>query len=200
MTRSTMRLVGIALWTLVALAVAGVLWLQFGSGRGTSAQLGAPLGQGDYSLVTTEGEPFTQATLEGQPTAVFFGFTHCPEVCPTTLGDIAAWQEDVSDLDQDLRVFFVSIDPDRDTPEVLEDYVSWAPGVTGVTGTQEEVDAAAKAFRIYARKVPLEGGDYTMDHSALVLLFDEEGRFVEPIQYQEDYAVAEGKIRTLLEG
>lgn len=157
------------------------------------------IGPGDYELVTTSGAPFTEETLEGGPSAVFFGFTHCPEVCPTSLGDIATWQEELGP-DEQLRVFFVTVDPERDTVDVLRDYVTWVPGAEGVSGTPEEVDKALRAFRVYARKVPLEGGDYTMDHSANVLLFDEDGRFFEPVGYQEDFDRVLDKIRRMQAG
>jgi protein SCO1/2 len=130
---------------------------------------------------------------------VFFGFTRCPDVCPTTLGDIATWQEALGE-DGPIRVFFITVDPERDTPEVLADYVSRAPGVTGVTGSPAEIAKAIKAFRIYASKVPLDKGNYTMDHSAMVLLFDENGRLFEPIGYQEDFDRAVDKIRRLMAG
>lgn len=159
------------------------------------------LGRGDYELVTTDGSVFTEATLKGSPSAVFFGFTHCPEVCPTTLGDIAVWQDILQEEGQDpLRTYFVTVDPKRDTPEMLRDYVSWAPGVTGVSGSQEEIDKAIRAFRIFAREVPLDNGGYTMDHSAMVLLFDENGSLFEPIGYQEGTERAMSKIRRLING
>lgn len=159
------------------------------------------LGRGEYELVTTDGGRFTNETLEGEPSAVFFGFAHCPEVCPTTLGDIGIWQDMLTEEGQKpLRAYFITVDPERDTPEMLGDYVSWVPGVTGVSGSREEIDKAIKAFRIFAQKVPLEDGGYTMDHSAMVLLFDENGRFFEPISYQEDPDKAMSKIRRLLAG
>ncbi|WP_458789969.1 SCO family protein [Yoonia sp. MH D7] len=157
------------------------------------------IGQGDYVLAGTDGAEFTQETLKGTPSAVFFGFTHCPEVCPTTLGDIATWQAILEEEDGvNLRAYFVTVDPERDTADLLGDYVSWTPGVVGVTGSVEEINKAIKSFVIYARKVPLEGGGYTMDHSASVLLFDDKGRLFEPIGYQEGEKRALDKIRRLL--
>lgn len=182
------RMIRLLLWVLVVIAVFAVMWFTvisprlatLGSGPGPS-----DLGHGDYRLQTTDGAAFTEETLKGRPSAVFFGFTHCPDVCPTTLGDIAGWQADLATRDQELRVFFVTVDPERDTSEILGDYVSWVPGVTGVTGTPEETAKALKAFRIYASKVPLEDGGYTMDHAAMVLLFDATGNFSGLIGYQE---------------
>ncbi len=182
--------------------LAGVALLAFAAVRllapGVQDTLADRLGHGDYHLTTTDGQPFTEASLQGAPSAVFFGFTHCPEVCPTTLGEVAQWQEALAADGTPLRVFFVTVDPERDTVDALRDYVSWVPGVTGVSGTPEEMAKAIKAFGIYAAKVPLDGGGYTMDHSANVLLFDKTGRLFEPIGYQEDFDRAIGKIRRLI--
>ncbi|WP_339951649.1 SCO family protein [uncultured Albimonas sp.] len=158
------------------------------------------LGRGDYRLVSAHGSVFTEDTLEGAPSAVFFGFTHCPEVCPTTLGEISFWMEELGEEAGDLRVFFVTVDPERDTPEVLGDYVSWVDRVTAVTGEPAEIAKAIKAFKVYAAKVPLGEGGYTMDHSALVMLFDAHGRYADLIRYQEDPATVLPKLRKLVAG
>lgn len=158
------------------------------------------LGQGDYTLQATDGSTFTESTLKGQPTAVFFGFTHCPEVCPTTLADIALWQDELGAAAGDLRFYFVTVDPERDTLELLGDYVGWVPGVVGVSGSAEEIAKAQKAFRIYSLKIPLSDGEYTMDHSAYVMLFDADGEFFEPIGYQEDLDRVMAKLNRLLQG
>lgn len=191
------RKLTVVLWALAALALVGFgAWKALGVG--VKEQVADTLGRGDYQLTTTDGTPFTQASLKGQPSAVFFGFTHCPDVCPTTLADISGWQDTLAKDGETLRVFFVTVDPERDTAPLLAAYVGWVPGVTGVTGTPEEVAKAVKAFRTYAKKVPLEGGGYTMDHSANVLLFDRNGRLFEPIGYQEDTTRVIEKIRRLL--
>ncbi|NDV00853.1 SCO family protein [Pseudoroseicyclus tamaricis] len=192
----TTRTLNILLWAAVAVALlaGGSAWYLLS--RGSDLPVAGTLGQGDYALTTTDGAPFTEEVLaSGQPSAVFFGFTHCPDVCPTTLGDILTWQEELGDEAEDLRVYFVTVDPERDDPEVLGDYVSWVPGVAGVTGPRAEIDKATRAFGVYASRVPLEGGDYTMDHSAYVLLFDGNGNFVEPITYQEPLESALRKLR-----
>lgn len=199
MRSRSLKTVTTALWGLVLLALLAVGWFRIIEPR-MNATIADMLGHGDYRLTDTNGSVFTEDTLKGTPSAIFFGFTHCPEVCPTTLGDIATWQDALAEDGDQLRVFFVSVDPERDSIDVLGDYVSWIPGVTGVSGTPEEVDKAIKAFRIYARKVPLDNGDYTMDHSTSVLLFDENGRLFEPIGYQEDYDRAVAKIRRMLNG
>ncbi|MFY0636270.1 MAG: SCO family protein [Vannielia sp.] len=181
------------------LALASVGWFAWLSPR-MNAEASIDLGHGDYVLEGTDGAAFTEASLRGAPTAVFFGFAHCPEVCPTTLGDIDLWQAELAEDGRGpLRTYFVTVDPERDTVEEIGDYVSWVPGVVGVSGAREEIDKAIAAFRVYASKVPLEGGGYTMDHSAFVLLFDDRGNFFEPIRYQEELESAMGKIRRVLE-
>ena len=186
----------IALFGLIGLNAALILWVAVISPL-MAANAELALGQGDYRLDVTDGSEFTAASLAGRPSAVFFGFTHCPDVCPTTLGDVTGWQEALGG-ETELRVFFVTIDPERDTLDILKDYVGWAPGVTGVTGRVEDVQKVVQSFNIYAEKVPTDDGDYTMDHSASVLLFDDAGRFVETIRYQEDHDVAVGKIKSLM--
>jgi protein SCO1/2 len=158
----------------------------------------ATLGRGDYRLAATDGSTFTEASLKGQPSAVFFGFTHCPDVCPTTLGDIGAWEEELGADAGKLRFWFVTIDPERDTIDLLRDYVSWTPGVTGAAGAPEEVQKAIEAFKVYARRVPLADGSYTMDHSAFIMLFDRDGRFNQLIAYQEPTESAVAKLRQLI--
>lgn len=190
------------LWALVALALVAVVWMQVISPRLARLQEAGTdnLGRGDYQLQATDGSSFTVDSLKGQPSAVFFGFTHCPDVCPTTLGDMAQWQEELGKDGKKLRIFFLTVDPERDNVESLRDYVSWVPGVTGVSGSPEEMAKAIRAFRIYARKVPTEDGGYTMDHSALVLLFDAEGRYSGLIGYQEDPAKAMASLQKLVAG
>ena len=199
--RSGLRRLRLVLWALVLIALAGFGWLKFGApALEDMADAGtAALGQGEYRLAATDGGEFTAETLKGQPSAVFFGFTHCPDVCPTTLGDIAGWQEELGDAAKDLRVFFVTVDPERDSVETLREYVSWVPGVIGVSGSPEEIAKAVKAFRIYARKAPLEAGGYNMDHSSSLLLFDRKGEFAGLIGYQEETSRAMDSLRRLLD-
>lgn len=192
MSGKKLRLV---LWGLVAINLVALLWIGVVAPK-MNADAIATVGQGDYALQVTDGTTFTEATLKDGPSMVFFGFTHCPDVCPTTLGDVLTWQEDVEGADA-LKVYFVTVDPARDTADILKEYVEWVPGVVGVTGSQAEIDKAISAFKAFAAKVPLEGDDYTMDHSASVLLFDREGHYSDRIRYQEDAAVAAEKIRTL---
>ena len=199
MTRKSLRTFRIALWGLVLLAGLASTWFFLRPQPTPTQQMAnSDIGRGDYRLVTDNGDPFTEATLRGQPSLVFFGFTHCPDVCPTTIGDIAGWKEDLGDLGRDLRVFLITVDPERDTPEMLRDYVGWIEGGQGVTGTAEEMQNAIRAFRIYASRVPLENGDYTMNHTAYVMLFDADGRFNQIFSYQEDPTQVVAKLRLAL--
>jgi protein SCO1/2 len=193
MSRRNLRLI---LWALVAINLAALAWVGIVAPRMNQGVL-ETLGQGEYRLQIAGGGDFNEDTLKDGPSLVFFGFTHCPDVCPTTLGDILTWQEQIEGAEA-LKVFFVTVDPERDTPEVLGEYVGWVPGVKAVTGSPEEVQKALQAFRIYAAKVPLEGGDYTMDHSASVLLFDGNGGYAGRIQYQEDMESVAAKLAGVL--
>ena len=184
------------LWGLVVINLSALAWVGIVKPRMDASVLDE-LGRGEYSLTTTSGATFTEASLTTGPSMVFFGFTHCPDVCPTTLGDILTWQEELPAA-KDMNVYFVTVDPARDTSDILGEYVGWVDGVEGVTGSQEQVDKVIESFRIYAARVPLEDGDYTMDHSASVMLFDERGRYTDRIRYQEDLASAVEKLKAVL--
>ncbi len=184
------------LWTLVAVAgLAATGLYAFAATRPGQAQA---LGDGDYQLVTASGEAFSRSSLNGSPSMLFFGFTHCPEVCPTSLAEMASWYEALGAEAKDLKAYFITVDPERDTAEIIGDYVAWTGRVTGVTGTQEQIAKAADAWGVYFEKVPLEGGDYTMDHTASVFLLDSQGNFQGTIAYRESTDTALAKLRRLL--
>ena len=180
---------------ILILMAAGVGWLTFDWYRGqNSAQaFGAP-----FVLVDQKGQDITEAAFRGQPSAVFFGFTHCPEVCPTTLFELDGLLKQMGDEGKDIRAYFVSVDPERDTPEVMNSYVSnVSDRITGITGAPDKIAAMAKSFGIYSKKVPTEGGDYTMDHTASVLLLDSKGDFFGTIAYEENPETALAKLKRL---
>ncbi len=157
-----------------------------------------PIG-GAFRLTGQEGKPFSDENLKGKPFVVFFGFTHCPEVCPTTLYDLT---QDFAALGKDadnLQAVFITVDPARDTPELMKTYLSsFDPRIVGLTGTEEEIAAAAKAYKIYYRKVPTEGSDYTMDHSATLFLMDSKGEFYGTSNFQEPEETRRSKLRQLV--
>ena len=156
---------------------------------------------GPFALVDVNGRPFTDRDLRGRPAALFFGFTTCPEACPTTL---ARWTAALKALGPDadkLRMVFVSVDPERDTPAVLKRYLSdFDPRIVGLTGSPPAVARTIAAYHVYARKVPLDGGGYTMDHTAATYLFDRDGGFQGLVGYTEPTDVQTAKLKALAEG
>lgn len=145
----------------------------------TAAATGQASVGGPFQLVDQNGQAVDQTMLNGKWSLVFFGFTYCPDFCPTTLGTLAAVRERLGDEAKDLQIVFVSIDPARDTPQALKDYLStegFPPGVIGLTGTEEQVAATARAYRAFYQKVG-EGEGYTMNHSLTIYLMGPDGRF-----------------------
>ena len=139
---------------------------------------------GPFELVDQTGRTVDQSILEGRWTAVFFGFTHCPDFCPSTLQALEAAKERMGDRADDLQIVFVSVDPERDTPEAMADYLqtaSFPEGVIGLTGTPDQVRQAAEAYRVVYQRRELEGGEYTMDHSLNIYLMNPEGEFAIPL-------------------
>lgn len=162
---------------------------------GGVASIGGPI-----DLARAGGGRFTTADIGGKPYAVFFGFTRCPNVCPTTLSDLTLDLEELGPLADRIKVLFVSVDPDRDTPETMKDYLSaFDPRIVGLSGTPEEIAAVAKDFRVYYRKVPTEGDDYTMDHTASVYLMDAKGRLFGTLAFEEDRKMQVAKLKRLAE-
>ncbi|PZU76913.1 MAG: SCO family protein [Brevundimonas sp.] len=152
---------------------------------GQVAASGQPLVGGDFTLVNQDGRTVDQTLLNGKWSLVFFGFTYCPEFCPTTLAELAAVQQQLGDKAKDLQIVFISIDPQRDTPRQLKDYLSsdgFPKGTIGLTGTPEQVAQAAKAYRAFYQKVG-EGETYTMNHSLTVYLMGPDGRFRTAVAY-----------------
>jgi protein SCO1/2 len=187
-----MRTILLAILVLMAAGV-GFITFDWYSRKNSGEPYGAP-----FTLVDQKGAEITEAAFRGHPSAVFFGFTHCPEVCPTTLFELDGWLKKLGDEGKDVRAYFVSVDPERDTAAVMDAYVgNVSDRITGITGEPEKVQAMAKAFGIYSRKVDLEGGDYTMDHTASVILLDSAGKFAGTIAYGENPEAALTKLRRL---
>ncbi|TPI64298.1 SCO family protein [Mesorhizobium sp. B3-1-3] len=160
----------------------------------------SPIG-GPFTLTTQTGEKLSDADLRGKPFAIVFGFTRCPEVCPTTLWETTEALKTLGPDADKLRVLFVSVDPTRDTPEFMARYLqSFDKHITGLTGTEAEIAAIGKEYRIYYRKVPTDDGDYTMDHTATMFLMDAEGQFSGTISYGEEMAMRVQKLRRLIGG
>ncbi len=201
--RSTRRV----LWGMVLLATAVGGWIWYSSlsapARPSVAQRLADSGDGqygagDYQLVTHRGQVIDDSIFLGKPSLVFFGFTHCPDVCPTTLGDMQYWLSRLGEDADKIQVFFVTTDPERDTVDVMAEYVSWfSDDITGLTGNADEMAEMVSAWGVYTRKVPIDGGGYNVDHTASVFMLDRDGRFFGTIAYEEDREIAFTKVRRL---
>jgi protein SCO1/2 len=151
-----------------------------------------------FTLVDHKGKPITEAALAGSPAAVFFGFTHCPEVCPTTLYELSGWLESLGSDGENINAFFFTVDPSRDTPDVMNSYVeNFSDRIVGITGDPKKMSELAKSWHVYWNKVPLDDGGYTMDHTASVFLIDSKGGFRGTIAFRESTDTALEKLRRL---
>jgi protein SCO1/2 len=197
-----MKTLCIAVWVTV-LVLAGVLgWLTLDVNRSKETLAEGPFGV-PFTLVSQTGQPITEKAFRGKPTALFFGFTHCPEVCPTTLFELNGWMEKVDPKGDKLQAYFVTVDPERDTPEIMNQYVSNVSSrITGISGPPDKIAEVIKGYRVYAKKVPVDeknpNGDYTMDHTASVFLLDSAGRFAGTIAYGENPDTAVQKLENLI--
>jgi len=152
-----------------------------------------------FNLIDHDGNAITEKAFEGSPIAVFFGFTHCPEVCPTTLYEIAAWFKALGPDGKPIKAFFITVDPERDTPEIMKSYVSnFTDRIVGITGKPDDIASLARSWHVYWKKIPLESGDYTMDHTASVFLVDAKGNFKSTIAFRENSETAIAKLRKLV--
>jgi protein SCO1/2 len=197
-----MRKIHHAVWigaTLAALILVGAIllgwvYLRDDAGLPKVAEIGGP-----FALVDHHGKSVTDRDYLGKPTLVFFGFTNCPNVCPSTLLEITNQLEELGPDADRLNVLFITVDPERDTPQQLALYLSsFDPRITGLSGAPENVLAAEKAYHIYAKKVPLEDGGYTMDHTATIAVMNSKGQYVDAMHYQASSATTRAKLHRLL--
>jgi protein SCO1 len=154
---------------------------------------------GPFKLTDQNGKTITDQDFKGHPLLVFFGYTHCPDVCPTTLFELSEVLHALGPDANRVSGLFISVDPERDTPAVMKDYLSsFDPHLRGATGSPAAVESVEKAYRVYAKKVPTENGDYSMDHSALVYLMDKQGHFVAPFDLKRKPQAAADALRKYL--
>ncbi|MEA1619410.1 SCO family protein [Erythrobacter sp. T5W1-R] len=195
----TLRL---ALWGVVVLVVGMGLVAMLAPDRTPPASDQAAYGDligGPFSLTAPDGSRVTDQTLKGTPFAIFFGFTRCPDVCPTTLSRMAQLRKQLGKDGDKFRIVFVSVDPGYDSPEDIGRYVElFGTPILGLTGTDREIDAAVKAYRAFYQKVPTKDGDYTIDHTASVYLMDASGRLQSIIAYDESNPSALAKLKRLV--
>jgi protein SCO1/2 len=154
---------------------------------------------GAFNLTDQNGRAVTEQDVKGKPFLVFFGFTHCPDVCPTTLFDVSEIFRKLGPDADKVRALFITVDPERDTVPVLKDYLSsFDPHLSGLTGDLPAIAMVAKEYRVYYKKVPLDQGNYTMDHTAIVYLMDKEGRFVSPFSLKRTPEASAAELKRYL--
>lgn len=179
------------------IAGAGVFAATQGGPANEYAAIGRSLN--DVELTNSRGEVVRWGRLAGAPRAVFFGFTHCPVICPVTIYELTAAADRIG-VDADaFEIQFITVDPQRDTVERMTAYFSgFGPRVTGYTGSQASLDRMMRGFEVSATRVELSNGDYTIDHTATVFLLDESGRVVDVVAYGAEPTVLEERLRDLL--
>lgn len=196
----TLRTVRIVLWLLLAVALGGIAYLYLARptlpvASGPAVTIGAP-----FTLTGTDGQPFSSDALKGRPHVLFFGFTHCPDVCPNTLSRLAKLRRDLGKGEDAFDIVLVTVDPERDTPTELADYVRlFGTPVIALTGSPAEVAGVTKAYGIFSEKVPDASGGYTVDHSTQALLFNRDGTFGGTITMEEADEPALQKLENIVE-
>lgn len=198
-TSAPLRTLRIVLWCFVVLAAAGAIFLfvnRPGPSSGGEAIYATP-----FKLVNQDGAEVTEASFLGKPSAWFYGFTNCPDVCPTALAEMSQILEALGPDADKLQVIFVSVDPERDTPQIMKDYVEYFdPRITGLTGALPEISAMAKARYIFFAKVPDKNGGYAMEHQASIQLVTADGRFFGTLASEENYETRLAKVKRLIGG
>jgi protein SCO1/2 len=186
----------IILWTLVVVAaLAATALYVFKPPAVPVGVTGTP-----FTLSSTKGGEFTQADLKGTPSLVFFGYTFCPDVCPTTMAESVQWREELGIKPEQLRTIFVTVDPERDTKQVLTEYLAaFDPNIIGLVGDADQTSAAKASFGVFSEKGQADNsGGYLVNHTANVFLIGKDGEFEGTIAYGEDKQSAEAKIKRLI--
>ena len=195
----TFKRVRLLLWLLVALAIAAMAALLIRQPIG-QAPIAEPVAiGGPFSLTDSNGLPFSSVKLAGKPYAMFFGFTHCPDVCPTTLARLARLRRQIGRGEDSFAIVFVTVDPERDGPQEVGRYTAlFNTPVIGLTGSPAQIDQVKKQFGVFSAKVEQPGADYSVDHTAATFLFGADGKFVATIAPDENDAAALAKLKRIL--
>jgi protein SCO1/2 len=196
-----MRGVRIILWVLVAFALLAFAFLMLRPAPRPVVQ-SEPLELssigGPFTLTGSDGKPFASSSLAGKPYAIFFGFTHCPDVCPTTLARMVRHREQLAAGDRPFEILFVTVDPQRDGPAEVGKYAElFDSPVTGLTGSPAQIEQVKKQFGIFSQQVPDGSGGYSVDHTSTVLLFDRQGKFTATIAPEEQDIAALAKLKRI---
>lgn len=193
----------VGLWVvalLFSLFCLALLYLGQGKGSGatTDSEMANAIG-GSFTLTAPDGSTVTDKTLAGKPFAIFFGFTRCPDVCPTNLARMARLRRQLKGDGDKFAIVFVSVDPEQDTPAIIGEYVKlFGTPIIGLTGSQAQLEQIKKAYAVFSAKVPMKGGGYTIDHTAATYLMTHDGKFAGTIDHQEDDADALQKLKQLV--
>lgn len=178
--------------------VVGLLLMFWAMGGVRNIAQPAAIG-GPFQLTDQHGKTVTDKSLKGKPTLIFFGYTHCPDVCPTSLFEISEVLRAMGGDADRVNALFISVDPERDTPAVMKDYLSsFDPHLEGLSGDPAETAKVLTSYRVYAKKIPGKDGDYTMDHTALIYLMDRDGRFVSPFNLKRSPEEAAADLKRYL--
>lgn len=185
-----------------AAALSWALWHVIQTTPSAATAEDGPAIQSEFELVDQDGRTVRGEDLHGRWQLVFFGFTSCPDICPTTLTNVTAALEELGpETARKVQPVLITVDPERDTPPVLKEYLTaFDPRILGLTGTAEQVETALKSFLVYAAKRPMEGGDYTMDHSTFIYLMDPEGAYAAHFLAQAPSEDLIAKLRERLDG
>ena len=187
------------LWLGILAAVMAVAIAVYVVNRSNQQQAStAPVLGSAFSLIDSDGAAITEAAFFGRPTVLFFGFTQCPEICPVSLFEISTLMDELGPEKRDLQAFFISVDPERDSPAVMGEYIApFGENIRGITGPLSAIETLAQSWGVYIKKVPIDDGDYTVDHTASVFLVDRHGQFRGTIAYRENHQIALDKLRLL---
>ncbi|TFV74753.1 SCO family protein [Bradyrhizobium frederickii] len=178
--------------------VVGLLIMFWAMGGVSKVAQPAAIG-GPFQLTDQNGKAVTDKSLKGKPTLIFFGYTHCPDVCPTSLFEISEVLRVMGKDADKVNAVFISVDPERDTPATMKEYLSsFDPHLEGLSGDPAEIAKVITSYRVYAKKIPTKDGDYTMDHTALIYLMDRDGRFVSPFNLKRTPEEAAADLRKYL--
>jgi protein SCO1/2 len=195
------RQVRILIWVLIVLALAGFAFLYLRTPqteRGPQRTINPASFGGPFTLIGSDGQAFPSSRLAGRPYAIFFGFTHCPDVCPTTLQRLVKLRDELGRGEESFNIVFVTVDPERDGPKEVGSYArAFGAPIIGLTGSPAQIDAVKNSYGIFSQKVPDQSGGYTVDHTATALLFDRNGQFFATISPQEQDRPALDKLKRI---
>ena len=198
-----MRRLQVALWVIAGVAAIAGLLLALnppapGSNAPTSTQMPIASIGGPFTLTGSDGRPFASTRLSGKPAVIFFGFIHCPDVCPTTLARLAKLRRQLDKGDDAFAIVFITVDPERDKPADVGKYAAlFNTPVVGLTGSAADIERVKQQYGVYSEKAPLPGGGYSVNHTASVFLMGRDGKFVATIAPEEPDATALAKLQRI---